>query len=98
MAQFVGTGDLVRRWKYSRQGINQWLKKPGFPPPAFTVNGGRTRVWDLSAIEAFEVGRPELGDPEEKRRKVIGYARAVAKGPEGRKKRQGLPDGNTPQK
>jgi hypothetical protein len=84
--RFLSTGDLVTRWKYTRQGINLMAKKPKFPPPAFRLNNGRLPVWELSAIEAFERDRPELGDEHQKFRKRDGYYAAILKGD----KKQGL--------
>ena len=78
--KFVSTGDLVTRWKYTRQGINQLSKKPEFPPPVFRLNNDRLPVWELSAIEAFERDRPELGDEHQKYRKRNGYFAAIMKG------------------
>ncbi len=93
--QFVSTGDLVKRWKYTRQGINVLAKRPDFPPVAFRVNNDRLPVWELAAIEAFEKGKPELGDEAAKLFKVKGYAISIQKGD---RKRAGLPDGNSPEK
>jgi hypothetical protein len=78
--QYVSTGDLVTRWKYTRQGIHRLRKSPDFPLPAFYVNNGRLPVWELPAIEAFEKGKPELGDPWAKENKVRGYLLALLKG------------------
>lgn len=78
--QYVSTGDLVTRWKYTRQGINRWMKKPEFPKPVFYLNNGRLPVWELAAIELFEQGKPELGDPLAKQSKIRGYAIALQKG------------------
>ena len=79
----LGATDLAVRWGYTRQGVHQFAARPDFPAPAAAVNGGRIRVWLLADIEAFEQGRPELGDQEAKRRKQRGYHLARMKG-EGR--------------
>lgn len=76
----LGATDLAARWGYTRQGVHQLAARPGFPAPAAAVNGGRIRVWLLADIEAFEQGRPELGDQEAKRRKQRGYHLARMKG------------------
>lgn len=91
--QYVSTGDLVKRWKYTRQGVNTLAKNPAFPPPAFRINLGRLPVWELAAIEEFEKGRPELGDVEAKLAKVKRIAIAVLYRDH---KEADLPDGNTP--
>lgn len=75
----LGVADLVTRWGYTRQGVHQLAVRPGFPAPAATVNGGRIRVWLVTDIEAFEQGRPELGDTTAKCRKQTGYYLARTK-------------------
>ena len=75
----LGVADLVARWGYTRQGVHQLAARPGFPAPAATVNSGRVRVWLVTDIEAFEQGRPELGDEVAKRRKQRGYYQAQEK-------------------
>ena len=76
----LGTADLVTRWGYTRQGVHQIAARPGFPVPAAAVNGGRIRVWLLADVEAYEQGRPELGDQVAKQRKQRGYHLARLKG------------------
>ena len=79
----LGAADLAARWGYTRQGIHQLAGRPGFPTPAAAVNGGRVRVWLLADVEAFEQGRPELGDQVAKRNKQRGYHLARLKGGSG---------------
>ena len=76
----LGITDLATRWGYTRQGVHQLAIRSGFPAPVATVNGGRTRVWLLADVEAFEQGRPELGDAVAKRRKQTGFYLARIKG------------------
>ena len=76
----LGVADLATRWGYTRQGVHQLAGRPGFPAPVGAVNGGRIRVWLLADVEAFERGRPELGDQVAKRRKQIGFHLARMKG------------------
>ena len=76
----LGAADLAARWGYTRQGVHQLAGRPGFPEPVAAVNGGRIRVWLLADVEAFERGRPELGDQVAKRRKQRGYHLARLKG------------------
>ena len=75
----LGVTDLAARWEYTRQGVHQLAARPGFPAPAAAVNGGRIRVWLLADVEAFEQGRPELGDQAAKQRKQRGYYQAREK-------------------
>ena len=82
---YVSTGDLRTRWKYTRQGINQLMKKTDFPEPIFYLNNGRLPVWELSDIEAFEKGKPELGDLSAKQSKMVGYYLARLKGEQQKK-------------
>lgn len=78
---YFGLADLADRWRYTRQGVHVLAKRPDFPRPVFTINRGRVRVWARADIEAYERGKPWLGDEEAKRRKVVGYARAINRGP-----------------
>ena len=77
---FCGIADIVSRWIYTRQGVRRLTQSKNFPAPAFTINKGRTKVWKLSDIEAFEKEHPELLDEGAKERKQKGYARAILKG------------------
>ena len=77
--QFLGLRDLFTRWVYTRQGIYLVMRWPDFPPPAFTINNGKTQVWKRTDIEALECNHSELVDDGAKYRKVIGYMRASAK-------------------
>ncbi len=75
----LGIADLAARWSYTRQGVHQLAARPGFPTPAATVNSGRTRVWLLADIKAFEQEQPELMSVVAKRRKQTGYYLAQTK-------------------
>ena len=77
---FLGIADLQDRWCYTRQGLHKITHSAKFPEPAATINRGRVRMWHVADIEAFEQAHPEVRDPEAKRRKIIGYARAISKG------------------
>ncbi len=83
MPQFVGTADLAARWPYTLRGVQKLCNSAGFPKPLFTLNMGRVRVWAGVDVLAFENTHPEVTSPVEKRRKMIGYLRAVSKGREG---------------
>jgi hypothetical protein len=56
-------GDLMDRWSFSRQGVNQLITREGsdFPAAVGAVNRGRIRLWLASDIERYECkcGRPE---------------------------------------
>jgi len=76
---YIGLGDLAERWVYTVRGIRKLTLSKDFPAPAFAINRGRTKVWNAADIDGFELRHPEVKNPEEKRRKVAGYAAAVAK-------------------
>jgi hypothetical protein len=78
---YIGRTDLQNRgWVYTRQGIDYLINNdPKFPPPQFSINGGRLKVWLEADIEVFEEAHPELFDEKLKKKKVIGYARAQLK-------------------
>jgi hypothetical protein len=78
--RYVGLRDLLGRWVYTRQGLYKFMGRDDFPAPAFTVNQGRTKVWDLAVIEAYEQHYPELTDQAAKTSKSIGYFLAIQKG------------------
>jgi hypothetical protein len=60
--------DLVRRWIYTKDGLRRLIKRDrSFPRHAATVNKGRTRLWQLDHIVAYESSRPWLTDREAKR-------------------------------
>ena len=59
---FLGPGDLLKRWSYTRGGIHKLSKSSDFPKPAMVINAGRTKVWALSDIEAYEKEHPEVLD------------------------------------
>lgn len=70
---YLGVSDLVARWVYTRGGVHVLLKNKAFPAPCFIINKGRTKVFLLADIEAYEKNHPELFDDEIKRRKQNGY-------------------------
>ncbi len=80
MLALLGVADRAARWGYTRQGVHQLATHPRLPAPVAAVNGGRIRVWLLTDIEAYEQGRPELGDQVAKRNKQRGYHLARLKG------------------
>jgi hypothetical protein len=76
---YVGFGDLAARWVYTLRGVRKLVMRQDFPVPAFTINGGRTKVWTMADIDVYERLHPEVTSPEAKRRKIAGYAIALAK-------------------
>lgn len=75
----LALSDLVARWTYTRAGVQRLINvDPAFPGPVAVVNRGRTRIWDLAAIEAYETSRPWLLDAEAKVQHMRGnYVRWV---------------------
>jgi hypothetical protein len=65
----LGIADLAVRWRYTRQGVHQFVNRVEFPASAATVNSGRVRVWHLADIEEFERGCPALSHKTSKRSK-----------------------------
>ena len=57
---FLGPGDLLKRWSYTRGGIHKLSKNSDFPKPVMVINAGRTKVWALADIEAYEKDHPEV--------------------------------------
>ena len=57
----LGQTDIVTPWGYTRQGLDQIMKREAdFPAPIGAINGGRNRIWRTSDIETFEANHPEL--------------------------------------
>ena len=71
--KFVGVADLSERWGYTRQGVHVLMKRPDFPPAAFVINQGRTKVWRVADVAEWERDKPELHSEDAKRHKVKGY-------------------------
>lgn len=61
---FLGMADLVARWTYTRMGAFKVTQHPDFPAPAFTINQGRVKVWQLDQVKAFEQMHPRLTRPK----------------------------------
>jgi hypothetical protein len=83
--RFVGIQDLFDRWgmgwgNYTRKGIYLVRKQPDFPEPHHVVNQGKTPVWDLSDIQAYEEEHKELRNEALKKKKVASFWRAKRKG------------------
>ncbi len=73
--------DLQKRWShYTRQGLYKVRAWEDFPKPIYVVSDGKSPLWHLPDITAFEKAHPELTSNVEKWRKVTGYQRALAKG------------------
>jgi hypothetical protein len=81
MTERLGWVDLQDRWShYTRRGLYKVRRWPDFPRPALSVNRGKTPIWHLGDITAFENAHPELKSSAAKWRKVAGFQRARAKG------------------
>ena len=83
MAHYVGIDDLIHRWKqqadWTPQGARKVMHARDFPAPQFAVNRGKTPVWFLPDVAAFEQTHPELKSAAAKHDKVRGYAIANLK-------------------
>jgi len=71
---YMGMGDLLKQWIYTRRGVEKIMRRDDFPRPAFTINGGRTKVWHTADIAEYTRIHPELTSEAAKHRKVVGYA------------------------
>ena len=71
---YVGMGDILKQWIYTRRGVEKLMRREDFPLPAITVNGGRTKIWHTADIAAYEQTHPEVTSETAKHRKVAGYA------------------------
>ena len=81
MQPYLGLHDLFRRWPlYTARGIRKMVAKPDFPAPKYAINAGHDPVWFVPDIEGYERPRPWLRDLAAKRRRVAGYAIALARG------------------
>lgn len=76
---YVNFSDILRRTIYTKRGLLKMAARDDFPAPAFTVGGGKIRIWHLADIVRFEEAHPELTSENEKHRKVVGYAIANLK-------------------
>jgi hypothetical protein len=81
-ARFMWT-DLQDRWShYTRRGLYKVRAWEDFPKPVEVLGRGKVPIWHLTDITAFENAHPELTSNVEKVRKVRGYRRALARGPQ----------------
>lgn len=71
--KLLGMADIVDRWVYSKQGVHKLARLKSFPSPWAAVNLGRTKLWRLEDIEAFEKLNPVVLSDSQKRQKMIGY-------------------------
>jgi hypothetical protein len=77
--KYLGTGDLAKRWGYTVRGVRILATNElDFPKPAFAVNGGRIRVWEIGAIQIWESAHPETRSSEAKAHKSL-YGAAFRK-------------------
>lgn len=64
--KLLAVSDLCVRWTYTRAGIHKLIKTHEFPQPVAIVNQGKTKVFNLEDIKAYEQDRPWLFDVSEK--------------------------------
>lgn len=77
--KYLGTRDLAERWGYTVRGIRILVaNETDFPKPAFAVNRGRIRVWEIGAILLWEKAHPETRSGEAKKYKSL-YGAAFRK-------------------
>ena len=77
--KYLGTRDLAERWGYSVRGIRILAaNETDFPKPAFAVNQGRIRVWEIRAILLWEKAHPETRSRQAKKYKSL-YGAAFRK-------------------
>ena len=79
MAHYVALQDLVARWVYTPRAARRLIARRDFPAPQFALNRGKTKVWFLPDVAAFESTHPELTSETAKHDKVRGYAIANLK-------------------
>jgi hypothetical protein len=89
-SELLSIPELSRRWIYTREGIRRLVTRDTlFPPPAALIRRGgigRTRLWELHDIEAYERTRLHLTDPDEKRQRQKRHLGAIARqGGQGRR-------------
>jgi hypothetical protein len=65
--------DLMSRWVYTRRGIEKLIRRGLLPEPQITA--GRSKLWHVADIAAFEATRPELVSGAAKRNKPPVYQR-----------------------
>lgn len=70
---YLGPGDLLKRWSYTRAGIHKLSRKDDFPKLVMVINAGRTKVWARADIEAYEKAHPEVLEAEGGIAKQRGY-------------------------
>jgi hypothetical protein len=79
--RLVGLSDIVRRWVYTRAGVQNLIKNDAsFPKPVSIVNDGKTRLWMLAEIEDYERGKPWLTNEAERDRYVANKFRSFMYG------------------
>lgn len=79
LVTYLRLSDLVKRWIYTRQGIQKLARSPGFPAPSIT-GPGRLRLWESPDIDRFEETHPEVIDADAKWRKIRNAGRRALYG------------------
>lgn len=55
-------------------GLHKIARRDDFPSPMFTVDDGKTRIWDERDIEIYEATHPEMTSAARKRQKRARFA------------------------
>ncbi len=77
---YLSVGDLVKRWIYTRQGVQKLARTSEFPAPAISSASGRVRLWRSDDIARFEEAHPEVTCADAKWRKIRGAGRRALYG------------------
>jgi hypothetical protein len=88
--EILALADLVDRWTYTRAGIHKLSKRDDFPAPVAVVNRGRTKIFLVSDIAAYERDKPWLLDDNQKgqRQRLFCLLQLMKELPEGQEKQQ----------
>jgi hypothetical protein len=69
--KYIGLQDLFHRWIYTIKWLRLLVKNKHFPAPSFSVNNGKTNVWLLSDIEAYEAKNKSVVSEDAKHQKIL---------------------------
>jgi hypothetical protein len=90
--EILALADLVDRWTYTRVGIHKLSKRDDFPKPVAVavVNRGRTKIFLVSDIAAYERDKPWLLDENQKsqRQRLFCLLQLMKELPDGQEKQQ----------
>jgi hypothetical protein len=88
--EILALADLVDRWTYTRAGIHKLSKRDDFPKPVAVVNRGRTKIFLLVDIQAYEQDKPWLFDDNQKllRQRLFCLLQLMKELPDGQEKQR----------